>query len=89
MIVLLVAMHLLDADIAGVSIGTLYEYFPGNESIFAALRLRLNEQMFSVLVKEIGDIYTMPMKQAIEAIVQARISRMLANPTLHLGRRDT
>jgi AcrR family transcriptional regulator len=37
------------AERAGGSVGSVYEYFPNKESIFAALTLRFNEERWAVL----------------------------------------
>ncbi len=76
------------AEVAGVSIGSLYEYFPGKESIFAKLRQRLNERMFKVLVNSIGDLSRISFSDAIDQIVQARIDEVLVDPALHFILKD-
>ncbi|MEM7077007.1 MAG: TetR/AcrR family transcriptional regulator [Pseudomonadota bacterium] len=40
------------AEQAGVSIGTLYEYFPGKEAVFGELRRREGFRHYAVLTKE-------------------------------------
>lgn len=42
----------LIAEIAGISIGSLYEYFPGKEAIFAELRRREGRKTYERLIAE-------------------------------------
>lgn len=42
------------AELAGVSVGSLYEYFPGKEAIFAEIRCRENERHYRLLMAELA-----------------------------------
>ena len=39
------------AELAGVSVGSLYEYFPGKEAIFAEIRRREDPRHFKLLTR--------------------------------------
>ena len=41
------------AELAGVSVGSLYEYFPGKEAIFAEMRRREDERHYKMLMAEV------------------------------------
>ena len=40
------------ADLAGVSIGSLYEYFPGKEAIFAQVRRQEDKRLFDLVMSQ-------------------------------------
>ena len=40
------------ADLAGVSIGSLYEYFPGKEAIFAEVQRRNDQRLFDLVMAQ-------------------------------------
>lgn len=49
------------AELAGVSIGSLYEYFPGKEAIYAEVRRREDKKLFDLTMsqpipKSVGDL---------------------------------
>jgi len=68
------------AEVAGVSIGSLYEYFPGKDAVFAQLRRREGLQFYAGLVAE-------PRPQAprdiIRHLVTSRIEWARQNPELY------
>lgn len=76
------------AEVAGVSIGTLYEYFPGKEAIYAAVRARLNEVGFAILTAEAESFSALSPGDAIDLVVQARIDAVLIDPVLHCRLND-
>ncbi len=39
------------AEIAGVSVGSLYEYFPGKEAVFAEVRRREDRRLFELIME--------------------------------------
>ena len=72
------------AERAGVSIGSIYEYFPNKEAIFAALMLRWNEERWVVLSAFLEkEEETAGLEASVRATVRARIAATLLNPELN------
>ena len=70
------------AEVAGVSIGSLYEYFPGKEVIFAELRRRRMAGWYAKL--RAGPRSGSP-KAVIRHIVTTQIHYAAANPELYVA----
>ena len=71
------------AERAGVSVGTLYEYFPNKDSVFAALQRRWNEQRWALFedarkIKPNDDLETV-----LRKTIHARIEATKLNPQLN------
>jgi AcrR family transcriptional regulator len=71
------------ADRAGVSIGSVYEYFPNKEAIFAAVMLRWNEQRWKVFTELQREDPGTGLEAAIRATVRARVAATLLDPRLN------
>ena len=56
------------AELAGVSIGTLYQYFPNKEAILAALTEREGEELSHRVLAVLQDASTMPTEERIGRI---------------------
>ncbi|NKC02174.1 MAG: TetR family transcriptional regulator [Pseudomonadales bacterium] len=69
----------LIAETAGVSIGSLYEYFPGKEAIFAELRRREGMKTYEMLVGEPRPVDPIP---TLEHLVTTYIARFRDNREL-------
>ena len=71
------------AEVAGVSIGSLYQYFPSKEALVAAVIDRHTQQVSqvtrNVLVKAAG----LPIEAAAREFVSAAIDGHRVNPKLH------
>ena len=65
------------AERAGVSIGSLYEYFPGKEAVFGELRRREAQKAYAELVTRSRPEHP---RDAIRHLVSARLRWMRRNP---------
>jgi AcrR family transcriptional regulator len=71
------------AEAAGVSIGSLYQYFPSKEALVAALMERHIVEMSDVLHREAARVIDAPIDRAVEHIVRAMLEAHAVNPKLH------
>ena len=73
------------AERAGVSIGTLYQYFPNKDAILIALvelHLQDGEQVLAPLLKELTE-HPPPVREALEQVLSALLELHGHQPTLH------
>src|ERR1700691_6490396 len=56
---------------AGVSVGSLYQYFPSKEALVAALVERHVEEMTSLLKTKLAEVQAAPLASAVETMIQA------------------
>ena len=70
------------AALAGVSIGSLYEFFPNKDAIFTELRRSLNARMLEEVADVIGEVLALPIHDAVHKAVQALIRMHSVNPAL-------
>jgi AcrR family transcriptional regulator len=68
---------------AGVSIGSLYQYFPNKEAMVAALIERHIEKMNTLVLNELARVATLPMAQAARAVIELTIRAHTIDPKLH------
>jgi AcrR family transcriptional regulator len=71
------------ARIAGVSIGSLYQYFPNKEALVAALIERHSEQMNLAIKAELTRVATLPIAQAARAVIELTMQAHAIEPELH------
>lgn len=71
------------AERAGVSIGSLYQYFPGKESLVAALIDEHRARSLEVFVEKAGEVAGAPLPVAVETLVEALVEAHEADPQLH------
>jgi AcrR family transcriptional regulator len=71
------------AEQAGVSIGSLYQYFPSKEALVAAVIDRHHEELMQVVRGTLEKVATLPMKQAVRALVTAAVDAHRVDPKLH------
>jgi AcrR family transcriptional regulator len=71
------------AEAAGVSIGSLYQYFPNKEALVAALIEKHVEDMSSALLSELARVARLPMAQAVRAVIELTIKAHAIEPALH------
>ena len=68
---------------AGVSIGSLYQYFPGKEALVVAVMERHNQELMQVVRGALADVAALPMKQGVRRLVAAAIQAHRIDPKLH------
>ena len=71
------------AEKAGVSIGSLYQYFPSKEALVAAVMERHNQQLMQVVREALPEIMALPIEQAVRKLVAVAIKGHRIDPKLH------
>ena len=71
------------ADVAGVSIGTLYQYFPSIDSIVTLLFQGLKEELQTALGVELVRVQRKPMDQVADGIVDSVLETYRLDVPLH------
>jgi len=75
----------LVAERAGVSVGSLYQYFPSKESIFAELIRRNRQVLITDIEAGIAETDAMGLEPTIEALLKAALRHQFDRPKLALA----
>lgn len=71
------------AEVAGISVGSLYQYFPHKEALVAEVR-REYEAAFEARVRAFaGRVLALPLREAVEAWVELLVEIHAESPRLH------
>jgi AcrR family transcriptional regulator len=82
------------AEVAGVSVGTLYQYFPNKEALYGALLDRELSRGFLVMAQAVSQVPPPDVAGCVAALVGSLLAHKANNPALHrvlkteLGRVD-
>ncbi|AGU53548.1 transcriptional regulator, TetR family [Variovorax paradoxus B4] len=71
------------AEVAGVSIGSLYQYFPSKEALVAAVIERHQQQIMQMVRSELAQVRAQPLDQAIRRFVAVAVAAHRLDPRLH------
>jgi AcrR family transcriptional regulator len=71
------------AEAAGVSVGSLYQYFPSKEALVAAVIDRHNEEIMGIVRTTLAEVTDMPVEKAVRRLVTVAIDAHRINPRLH------
>ncbi len=71
------------ADAAGVSIGSLYQYFPSKEALVAAVIERHSGEMMETIQTSLVRVAGLPIAEAARELVQVMIDAHRIEPKLH------
>jgi AcrR family transcriptional regulator len=71
------------AAAAGVSVGSLYQYFPNKEALVATLVARHNREMLQLLRDAVEKVASLDLATAMRELVQATVDAHLVDPALH------
>lgn len=73
----------LVAEAAGVSIGSLYQYFPNKAALVGALIEKHVDAMQSLALAELTRVAQLPMREAIRSVIEVMIRAHAVSPELH------
>lgn len=73
----------LVAERAGVSVGSVYQYFPHKDSLVTALHERHAQHMHAAMVSALADSQPLDLRGKLAAIVHAWLAAHLVDPELH------
>ena len=71
------------AEVAGVSIGSLYDYFPGKEALVLAVVERHNRDIMQVVGAALAEMDSLPVEDAVRRLVTVAIEAHRVSPDLH------
>lgn len=71
------------AQAAGVSVGSLYQYFPSKEALVAALAGRHMAAMTSLVRTKLAEVEKAPMPVAVRTIIMTMFEAHAVDPALH------
>ena len=71
------------AEVAGVSVGSLYQYFPGKEALVAAVIDRHRQKILQTVRGELADALAQPVEVAVRKLVAIAVKAHRVDPSLH------
>jgi len=71
------------AEQAGVSVGSLYQYFPGKEALVAAVIDRHHRELMQVVRGALAEVASDPIEEAVRKLVAVAIKAQRVDPKLH------
>lgn len=71
------------AEVAGVSVGSLYQYFPCKEALVAAVIDRHHDEIMRVVRSALTHAASQPIERGVRTIVAAAIAAHRIDPKLH------
>src|SRR6185437_679473 len=72
------------AEVAGVSVGSLYQYFPSKEALVATLIDRHNQEVMKSVRAELAEAVNLPIEQAVRKLVAVSLKAHRDHPKLQL-----
>jgi len=71
------------AERAGVSVGSLYQYFPNKDALIAALHARHGEQMMDVIQRALTQAMDATLDDALSGLIEATVEAHRVDADLH------
>ena len=71
------------AEVAGVSVGSLYQYFPGKEALVVAVAERHNRAIMDIVGSVFDDIQSLAIQDAVRRLAAVAVQAHRIDPDLH------
>ena len=71
------------AEVAGVSVGSLYQYFPSKEALVAAVIERHQQEIMQTVRGELAEVLAQPVEKAVRKLVAVAVKAHRVDPKLH------
>lgn len=71
------------AEVAGVSVGSLYQYFPGKEALVAAVIERHQQEIMETVRGELAGMMVQPVERAMHMLAAVAVKAHRVDPKLH------
>jgi AcrR family transcriptional regulator len=71
------------AEVGGVSVGSLYQYFPSKEALVAAVIERHQHEIMQTVRGELAGVLNQPVEKAVRTLVAVAIKAHRVDPKLH------
>jgi AcrR family transcriptional regulator len=71
------------AELAGVSVGSLYQYFPSKEALVVAVIERHQQEIMQTVRGELADVLVQPVEKSVRKLVAVAIKAHRVDPKLH------
>jgi AcrR family transcriptional regulator len=71
------------AEVAGVSVGSLYQYYPGKEALVAAVIERHNQEIMRIVRGAVAEAASLSIEKAVRRLVAAAVEAHRVDPRLH------
>jgi AcrR family transcriptional regulator len=71
------------AEVAGVSVGSLYQYFPSKEALVAAVIARHQQEILHTVRRELAEAMNLPLEKAVHKLVAVAVKAHRIDPRLH------
>ena len=71
------------AELAGVSVGSLYQYFPNRDALVSAVQVRHGEQMMAVIQRAMTKAMDATLVDALAGLVEATVEAHRVDADLH------
>jgi len=71
------------AEVAGVSVGSLYQYFPSKEALVAAVMERHQEEIMQTVRSELAGVLHQPVEKAVRKLIAVAFKAHRVDPKLH------
>jgi AcrR family transcriptional regulator len=71
------------AEVAGASVGSLYQYFPSKEALVAAVAARHQQEIMATVRGELTEALDQPLKRGVRRLVAVAVKAHRVDPRLH------